>query len=71
MLWTEVDRGGPVEDICDMLHAAVARSDDILCLMSRVITAYVKVSCPLERAVNLPAITAALLIQEVLSNKSN
>lgn len=60
-----------MEDMCDMLHAAVAWSDDILCLMSRVNTAHVKVSCLPRRAVNLPAITAAPLIQEVLSNKCN
>lgn len=39
-------------------------------LMNRVNAAHVK-SCLPRRAVNLPAITAAPLIQEVLSNKSN
>lgn len=39
--------------------------------MTRVNTAHVKVSCLPQRAVNLPAITAAPLIQEVLSNKCN
>lgn len=67
----EVDRGRRMEDICDMLHAAVAWSDDILFLMSGVNTAHVKGSRPPQRAVNLPAITAAPLIQEVLSNKCN
>lgn len=60
-----------MEDMCDMLHAAVAWSDDILCLMSGVNMAHVKVNYLPRRAVNLPAITAAPLIQEVLSNKSN
>lgn len=67
----EVDRGRPMEDICDMLHAAVAWSDDILFLMSGFNTAHVKGSRPPQRAVNLPAITAAPLIQEALSNKCN
>lgn len=67
----EVDRGRPGEDICDMLHAALAWSDDILFLMSGVNTAHVKGSRPPQRAVNLPAHTAAPLIQEVLSNKCN
>lgn len=67
----EVACGRPREDICDMLHAAVAWSDDILFLMSGVNTAHVKESRPPQRAVNLPSHTAAPLIQEVLSNMCN
>lgn len=52
-----VDRGWPMEDMCDMKDPVVAWSDDILCLMSRVNTAHVRVSCPPQRAVNLPPIT--------------